>query len=71
VLSVLHCKKVGFQKKLLPGSCPLVWLLAFRGQKPKPKAKPNTPLTFGMAYREKQEATTKARGEKPSQRGPK
>jgi hypothetical protein len=23
---------------------PFGWLLAFRGQKPKPKAKPNTPL---------------------------
>jgi hypothetical protein len=38
VLSVLHCEKVGFLKKLLPGSSPLVWLLVFRGQKPKPNA---------------------------------
>jgi hypothetical protein len=27
---------------------PFGWLLAFRGQKPKPKAKPNTPLAFGI-----------------------
>jgi hypothetical protein len=25
---------------------PFGWLLAFRGQKPKPKAKPNTPLVI-------------------------
>jgi hypothetical protein len=43
VLSVLHCEKVGFYKKMLPRSSPLVWLLVYMGQKPKPKAKPNTP----------------------------
>jgi hypothetical protein len=36
-------EKVGFYKKMLPGSSPLVWLLVFMGQKPKLKAKPNTP----------------------------
>jgi hypothetical protein len=30
-------------EKLAFWTNPLVWLLAFRGQKPKPKFKPNTP----------------------------
>jgi hypothetical protein len=44
MLSFLHCEKVGFQKKLFTKSNPLVWLLTFRRQKPKPKSKPNTSL---------------------------
>jgi hypothetical protein len=46
VLSDFHYEKVGFYKKLLPKSIPLVvfWLLG--GQKPKPKVKPNTPLFY-------------------------
>jgi hypothetical protein len=49
VLSDLHYEKVGFYKKLLPGSTPLVgfWLLG--GQKPKPKVKPNTPLVHFLS----------------------
>jgi hypothetical protein len=44
VLSDLHYEKVGFYKKLLPGSTHLVGFWLLRGQKPKPKVKPNTPL---------------------------